>query len=195
MTHGGHGFAAPVARDRPATVVTAAASPSAGRVSRYVRYSVGSPVRRRIRAGSSAWTSDGTPSPRMIGKAEASSAGLTIGNSPTPESTRNDLNPQTPSSTSGPIWSSDPGMRPPQKATSTLSFPSAAARFSDKAPTLTVGGIELSGISTIVVVPPAAAALVAVPNPSHSDRPGSLTWTWESTSPGMTTRSPKSTSG
>ena len=85
-------------------------------------------------------------------------------------------------------------MRPPQNATSTLSFPSAAARFSDKARTLTVGGIELSGMSTIVVVPPAAAAFVAVLNPSHSDLPGSLTWTCESTSPGITTRSPKSTS-
>jgi len=37
-----------------------------------------------------------------------------------------------------------------------------------------VAGIELSGISMSVVTPPAAAALVAVSNPSHSVRPGSL---------------------
>src|SRR5438093_10348648 len=48
-------------------------------------------------------------------------------------------------------------------------------------------------MSTIVVTPPAAAALVAVSKPSHSVRPGSLTWTCESTIPGDTTRSPAST--
>jgi hypothetical protein len=37
-------------------------------------------------------------------------------------------------------------------------------------------------------MPPAAAAAVAVANPSQSVRPGSLTWTWESTSAGMTRR-------
>lgn len=40
-----------------------------------------------------------------------------------------------------------------------------------------VGGMLLSGMSTTVVTPPAAAAAVAVTNPSHSVRPGSLTWT------------------
>jgi hypothetical protein len=33
----------------------------------------------------------------------------------------------------------------------------------------------LSGMSRIVVTPPAAAARVAVSNPSHSVRPGSFT--------------------
>ncbi len=42
----------------------------------------------------------------------------------------------------------------------------------------------LSGMSMIVVTPPAAAALVAVVKPSHSVRPGSFTWTCESTRPG-----------
>ena len=44
-------------------------------------------------------------------------------------------------------------------------------------------------MSTIVVTPPAAAARVADANPSHSVRPGSLTCTWVSTSPGSSTSS------
>src|SRR5688572_386745 len=55
--------------------------------------------------------------------------------------------------------------------------------------------MELSGMSTMVVMPPAAAARVALAKPSHSVRPGSLTWTWVSTSPGRMTRSPASSSG
>src|SRR6266568_3855508 len=47
----------------------------------------------------------------------------------------------------------------------------------------------LSGMSTRVVTPPAAAARVAVSKPSHSVRPGTFTWTCASTRPGMTTRS------
>ena len=39
-------------------------------------------------------------------------------------------------------------------------------------------------MSRIVVTPPAAAARVAVANPSHSVRPGSLMCTWVSTRPG-----------
>jgi hypothetical protein len=46
-----------------------------------------------------------------------------------------------------------------------------------------------SGMSTIVVTPPAAAAAVAVANPSQPVRPGSLTCTWLSTSPGSRTSS------
>ena len=42
------------------------------------------------------------------------------------------------------------------------------------AATDTVGGSELSGMSQIVVTPPAAAARVAVVNPSHSVRPGNV---------------------
>lgn len=49
-----------------------------------------------------------------------------------------------------------------------------------------------SGMSTIVVTPPAAAALVALQKPSQEVRPGSFTWTWQSTMPGITTLSPTS---
>ena len=55
-----------------------------------------------------------------------------------------------------------------------------------------VAGTLLSGMSTIVVTPPAAAAGDAVSNPSHSVRPGSLTWTCVSTRPGMRRRLPRS---
>src|SRR5229473_6916817 len=50
-------------------------------------------------------------------------------------------------------------------------------------------------MSTIVVIPPAAAARVAVSNPSQSVRPGSLTCTWVSIRPGETTDVPTSISG
>ena len=63
----------------------------------------------------------------------------------------------------------------------------AAARLASSAATVVVGGIELSGMSTSVVTPPAAAARVAVAKPSHSVRPGSLMCTWLSTSPGIST--------
>ena len=60
------------------------------------------------------------------------------------------------------------------------------------ASTVVVGGRQLSGMSTRVVMPPAAAARVAVQKPSHSVRPGSLTCTWVSTRPGSRTWSPRS---
>ena len=44
-------------------------------------------------------------------------------------------------------------------------------------------------MSTSVVIPPAAAAAVAVANPSQWVRPGSSTWTWLSTRPGSSTSS------
>ena len=49
-------------------------------------------------------------------------------------------------------------------------------------------------MSITVVTPPAAAARVAVANPSHSVRPGSFTWTWVSTRPGSSTWTPGSSS-
>jgi hypothetical protein len=76
---------------------------------------------------------------------------------------------------------------PPQNATSTCTVPRAADRLAASARAVVVAGMELSGMSTKVVTPPAAAALVAVAKPSHSVRPGSLMWTWLSTSPGMST--------
>ena len=104
------------------------------------------------------------------------------------------MNPTTPASCSGISDASLPGTAPPQNATSTQHFPAAAARFSSSAATVVVGGTELSGMSQMVVTPPAAAARVAVANPSHSVRPGSLTCTCVSTRPGSRARSPRSIS-
>ena len=87
-----------------------------------------------------------------------------------------------------------PGTTPPQNPTSTWHLPRAAARFASSPSTVVVGGMLLSGISTIVVTPPAAAARVACSKPSHSARPGSLTCTCVSTSPGRTTCAPTSSS-
>jgi len=137
---------------------------------------------------SSASTSARVPS------TERSSATSSGGNSGTPESSRKHLNPTTPASCSGSSEAALPGTAPPQNATSTQHWPAAAARFSASAATEMVGGSEFSGMSQIVVTPPAAAARVAVANPSHSVRPGSLTCTWESTRPGSSARSPRSTS-
>ena len=67
-----------------------------------------------------------------------------------------------------------PGTTPPQKPTSTQSFPAVAANFSRNPAAVVVAGMLLSGISISVVIPPAAAARVAVEKPSHSVRPGSL---------------------
>lgn len=47
-----------------------------------------------------------------------------------------------------------------------------------------MGGMALRGMSTTVVTPPEAAALVPVLKPSHSVLPGSFKWTWASTRPG-----------
>ncbi len=47
-------------------------------------------------------------------------------------------------------------------------------------------------MSIRVVMPPAAAARVAVQKPSQWVRPGSFTCTWVSTRPGSSTSSPKS---
>ncbi len=52
-----------------------------------------------------------------------------------------------------------------------------------------MGGIEFSGMSMMVVMPPAAAARVALAKPSHKVRPGSLTCTWVSVKPGSSTSS------
>lgn len=64
--------------------------------------------------------------------------------------------------------------------------------FSDSGHLLILGGGTHSGMSTIVVTPPAAAALVAVQKPSQEVRPGSFTCTWQSTMPGITRLSPTS---
>ena len=64
-------------------------------------------------------------------------------------------------------------MTPPQKPTSTWHCPPAALRLMASASAVTVAGTLSSGMSTKVVTPPAAAALVAVAKPSHSVLPGS----------------------
>ena len=56
--------------------------------------------------------------------------------------------------------------------------------------TVVVAGMLFNGMSTRVVTPPAAAARVAVSNPSQAVRPGSLMCTCVSTMPGDTTMSP-----
>src|SRR5262245_53944911 len=128
----------------------------------------------------------------MIGIATRKSFSSTAENSSTPDGARKHLKPRTPASTSASSSAALPGTTPPQNATSTWHLPAAAFRFCSSASTVVVAGTLLSGMSTIVVTPPAAAARVAVSNPSHSVRPGSLTWTCVSTIPGEITRSPRS---
>jgi hypothetical protein len=47
-----------------------------------------------------------------------------------------------------------PGTAPPQNPTSTYAWSAATRRFTANASTSTVGGMLMSGISTIVVTPP-----------------------------------------
>ena len=106
---------------------------------------------------------------------------------------RKHLNPRTPASSSAPSSATFPGTAPPQNATSTAHCPAAAVTLARSASTVVVTGSEFSGMSQIVVIPPARAARVADANPSHSVRPGSSTCTCESTRPGSSGRSPRST--
>jgi hypothetical protein len=99
------------------------------------------------------------------------------------------LKPNTPASCSAASRPRFCGTAPPQNPTSTEHAPSAALRLIARASGVVVGGTLLSGMSTIVVTPPAAAAAVALAKPSHSVRPGSLTCTWLSTTPGISTSS------
>src|SRR5579859_4406754 len=144
---------------------------------------------------SSACTSSGTPALVSTGIARRSTPSSTCGKSSTPDSTRKHLNATHPASASARSSATLPGTTPPVNATSTASCPSVAAAFASNAASVVVGGDALSGMSTIVVTPPAAAARVAVAKPSHSLRPGSLTCTCVSTRPGMSTRSPTSSTG
>ena len=114
-----------------------------------------------------------------------------------PEGDMKALNPIAPASTmpnssawlepSAPEFS---GTRPPQNPTSTKILSFATRIFSLRMAAVVAAGLEFRGMSSSVVTPPAAAALVAVSKPSQSALPGSLTWTWRSTRPGETTRSP-----
>ena len=102
---------------------------------------------------------------------------MALGNSSIPECTRKALHPSTPASASPASSGALPGMTPPQNPTSTKRLPAVAATLSSRAARVVVTGSELSGMSMMVVTPPAAAARVAVSKPSHSVRPGSLTCT------------------
>ena len=99
------------------------------------------------------------------------------------------MNPKTPASCRGRRSAVLPGIAPPQNPTSMWRLPCVASIFASRAAVFTVGGIEFSGMSMIVVTPPAAAARVALANPSQSVRPGSFTCTWVSTRPGSNTSS------
>ena len=99
------------------------------------------------------------------------------------------MNPITPASCNAARCSRLSGTAPPQNPVSTWTVPAAHACFASSARTSSVGGMEFSGMSITVVTPPAAAARVALANPSHSVRPGSFTCTWVSTKPGSNTSS------
>ena len=76
--------------------------------------------------------------------------------------------PTTPASTSASIEARLVGVTPPQNPTSTRSFPSVACLLAAREQRSTVAGTLSMGISTRVVIPPAAAAAVAVAKPSQS---------------------------
>ena len=144
--------------------------------------------------GSSACTISRPSNPAISARDRASCSWSSSGNSSTPEGDRNALKPKTPVSCSGRRSLTLPGRAPPQKPTSMCALERATSFLMRRWSTVVVGGRELRGMSTRVVMPPAAAARVAVQKPSHSVRPGSLTCTWVSTRPGSRTSSPKSSS-
>src|SRR6185503_7304106 len=138
---------------------------------------------------SSACTINSASSRVNSGNASRRCSSVTYSNSSTPDGTRKHLNPTTPASNIGASSAVFPGTTPPQNPTSTKHSRRASSNFVLKPASVVVGGIELSGISTSVVTPPAAAASVALRKPSHSVRPGALMCTCVSTSPGITTES------
>ena len=131
------------------------------------------------------------PASRLRGRSRAAG-----GKSARPESQRNAFHARTPSRVeleelvARERRSPAPGRRETRRRPSTGRPPPRAWRRARA--TLIVTGSLLSGMSASVVTPPAAAARVACAKPSHSVRPGSLTWTCASTRPGMSTRSPRS---
>lgn len=181
---------APVQRARSMTSAIAKFSAPRGRERRKVSYfapcGVGAFSMARESSACTIMTASNVASSAMSRSISSASSG---GNSSTPECSRKHLKPKTPSSCRPRRSPRFPGTAPPQNPTSTNAWCSATLRFTSSAATSTVGGIELSGMSTIVVTPPAAAARVAEAKPSHSVRPGSLTWTWVSTRPGSSTSS------
>lgn len=110
-----------------------------------------------------------------------------------PEGDRKDLNPRAPAACrlrSSRPSRAFPGTMPAQAATSTAAAPRQAARLALRLATLVVTGSLFSGMSSSVVMPPAAAARVAEATPSQSSRPGVLMCTCTSTRPGPTRAEP-----
>ncbi len=158
----------PVARAASIAVATAACSASGGREARKSAYA-GEDAAACRWSGSSACTTNWASTARS---ASPSWSGLSGGNSGTPESARKALKPNTPAACRAGNSPALPGIAPPQKPTSTWICPRAASRLTANAAASTVGGRLLSGMSTMAVTPPAAAARVAVAKPSHSVRYG-----------------------
>ena len=130
---------------------------------------------------------------RSTGIAARRSASVALGNSSMPEWTRNALQPSAPAARSaGQLARVARHDAAPEADVDVQLARARRAASASSAARVVVTGMQLSGMSTSVVTPPAAAARVAVSKPSHSVRPGSLMCTWLSTSPGVTTRSPTS---
>ena len=119
-------------------------------------------------------------------------AASVLGKSSMPLPDMNAFSPTAPQSRNASMASSFPGTSPPHNAKSTCDFLSAIARFAMNDSASHVGGVELSGMSKKVVVPPAAHAREPVSMPSQSARPGSLKCTCASMTPGSASQPPAS---
>src|SRR5438067_855295 len=175
---------APVARAAAVARSTAVSSAASGREPSHAR---ASPRASESRVSSSQCSATSTPALRAAASAGSSSSGVRCGNSSTPLGQRNAFTPTTPHSASSRSASASVRTSPPQSAKSTIALADAASYLASNAAASIVGGIELSGMSAMVVTPPAAAPRVAATQPSHSVRPGSFTCTCPSTTPGSTT--------
>ncbi len=140
---------------------------------------------RRPRRALSAGHPTGRSRPSRRENPEPSSGG----NSATPESSRKHLKPKTPASCSGRKSLRLSGTAPPQKPTSTYACPRARSAFG-----LQRGRVRRRRDAVQRHVddrrdPARRRGPGGLSKPSHSVRPGSLTWTWVSTSPGSSTSS------
>src|SRR5215472_6053369 len=81
----------------------------------------------------------------------------------------------------------------PQRAKSTIARDDASSALCSNTAALSTAG-TVFGMSTTVVMPPAAAAAVRDAKSSFSGKPGSRLWTWASTPPGSTSSPRASTS-
>ena len=99
---------------------------------------------------------------------------MTLGNSSIPEWQRNALKPSTPAAIERPDLPAHAGNDAAVEAAVDPELAAGGLELERRASAVVVTGELLSGMSTSVVIPPAAAARVAVAKPSHSVRPGSL---------------------